>query len=239
MDTVLNANSVTKIYKSGANETIAVDEISLAVNKGEFIAIVGPSGSGKTTLLAMLAALLSPTNGQVTIDNIDLKKMSDAERVKFRREKIGFTFQSNNLLPFLTVQENVEMMLRLNNTLNASTKEYARDLLINLGLEERLNYLPNQLSGGQRQRVSIARALVHNPSLVLADEPTASLDTERAYQVVKTFSDLIHEQKKAGIIVTHDLRMCIYVDRVIQMMDGKVENILSTRQQIDDFMACG
>ena len=106
-------------------------------------------------------------------------------------------------------------------------------------MEDRLNYLPNQLSGGQRQRVTIARALVHNPSLVLADEPTASLDTERAYQVVKIFSDLIHEQKKAGIIVTHDLRMCIYVDRVIQMMDGKVENILSTRQEIDDFMACG
>lgn len=239
MDTVLNANSVTKIYKSGSNETIAVDDISLSVGKGEFIAIVGPSGSGKTTLLAMLAALLTPTNGKVSIDDIDLKKMSDAERVRFRREKIGFTFQSNNLLPFLTVQENVEMMLRLNNTFNAATKEYARDLLFGLGMEDRLSYLPNQLSGGQRQRVSIARALVHNPSLVLADEPTASLDTERAYQVVKTFSDLIHEQKKAGIIVTHDLRMCIYVDRVIQMMDGKVENILSTRQEIDDFMACG
>ena len=105
-------------------------------------------------------------------------------------------------------------------------------------MEERLNYLPSQLSGGERQRVSIARALVHNPSLVLADEPTASLDSERAYQVVKIFSDLIHEQKKAGIMVTHDLRMCIYVDRVIQMMDGKVENILSTRKEIDDFMAC-
>jgi putative ABC transport system ATP-binding protein len=165
--------------------------------------------------------------------------MSEKERVKFRREKIGFTFQSNNLLPFLNVRENVEMMLRLNNSYSPETKEYGLDLLYRLGMEDRLNYLPSQLSGGQRQRVTIARALVHNPSLVLADEPTASLDTERAYQVVKIFSDLIHEQKKAGIIVTHDLRMCIYVDRVIQMMDGKVENILSTRQEIDDFMACG
>jgi len=190
-------------------------------------------------MLAMLAALLSPTHGSVTIDNVDLAHLGDAQRVKFRRERIGFTFQANNLLPYLTVQENVELMLRLNNNLNTETKAFAKDLLIRLGLEERLKYLPNQLSGGQKQRVAIARSLVHNPSLVLADEPTASLDTERAYQVVKIFSDLIHEQNKAGIIVTHDLRMCIYVDRVIQMMDGKVENILSTRKDIDDFMACG
>jgi putative ABC transport system ATP-binding protein len=238
-DTVLQANSVRKVYKSGSNETIAVDEISLEIKKGEFIAIVGPSGSGKTTLLAMLAALLSPTEGDVFIDNLNLNELNESKRVKFRREKIGFTFQSNNLLPFLTGQENVEMMLRLNKAFGPTTKEYARDLLCRLGLEERLNYLPSQLSGGERQRVSIARALVHNPSLVLADEPTASLDSERAYQVVKIFSDLIHEQNKAGIMVTHDLRMCIYVDRVIQMMDGKVENILSTRKEIDDFMACG
>jgi putative ABC transport system ATP-binding protein len=239
MDTVLQAKSISKIYKSGANETLAVDDISLSVGKGEFIAIVGPSGSGKTTMLAILAALLTPTHGDVTIDDINLHTMGEKERVKFRREKIGFTFQSNNLLPFLNVRENVEMMLRLNNSYTPETKEYCLDLLARLGMEDRLNYLPNQLSGGQRQRVTIARALVHNPSLVLADEPTASLDTERAYQVVKIFSDLIHEQNKAGIIVTHDLRMCIYVDRVIQMMDGKVENILSTRQEIDDFMACG
>lgn len=239
METVLQANSISKIYKSGSNETVAVDDISLSVGKGEFIAIVGPSGSGKTTMLAILAALLTPTHGEVSIDNIDLRNMSEKQRVKFRREKIGFTFQSNNLLPFLNVRENVEMMLRLNNTYTSESKEYGLDLLYRLGMEDRLNYLPNQLSGGQRQRVTIARALVHNPSLVLADEPTASLDTERAYQVVKIFSDLIHEQKKAGIIVTHDLRMCIYVDRVIQMMDGKIENILSTRQEIDDFMACG
>jgi putative ABC transport system ATP-binding protein len=186
----------------------------------------------------MLAALLSPTHGTVTIDNVDLARLGDAQKVKFRRERIGFTFQANNLLPYLTVQENVELMLRLNNALTLETKAFAKDLLVRLGLEDRLKYLPNQLSGGQKQRVAIARSLVHNPSLVLADEPTASLDTERAYQVVKIFSDLIHEQNKAGIIVTHDLRMCIYVDKVIQMMDGKVENILSTRKEIDDFMAC-
>lgn len=238
MEPVLFANDVSKIYKSGSNTVNAVDKVSLDVKQGEFIALVGPSGSGKTTMLAMLAALLKPTDGSVTIDGQDLGRMNDGQRVKFRREKIGFTFQANNLVPYLTVLENVEMMLRLNDQLTPENRKFARELLERLGLEERLNYLPNQLSGGQKQRVAIARSLVHNPSLVLADEPTASLDTERAYQVTKIFADLIHEQNKAGIMVTHDLRMCIYVDRVVQMMDGKVENVLSTRAEIDDFMAC-
>ncbi len=238
MDTVLHAENVTKIYRSGSNEVRAVDSIDLSVKRGEFIALVGPSGSGKTTMLAMLAALLNPTAGKVSIDNVDLSQLGDSQKVKFRRERIGFTFQANNLLPYLTVQENVELMLRLNYSLTPQSSLFTRELLTRLGLEDRLNYLPAQLSGGQKQRVAIARSLVHNPSLVLADEPTASLDTERAYQVVKIFSDLIHEQNKAGIMVTHDLRMCIYVDKVIQMMDGKVENILSTRKDIDDFMAC-
>jgi putative ABC transport system ATP-binding protein len=238
MEPVLFANDVSKIYKTGSNTVNAVDKVSLDVKKGEFIALVGPSGSGKTTMLAMLAALLKPTEGAVTIDGQDLSHMNDGQRVKFRREKIGFTFQANNLVPYLTVLENVEMMLRLNGQLTTENRKFARDLVERLGLEERLNYLPNQLSGGQKQRVAIARSLVHNPSLVLADEPTASLDTERAYQVTKIFADLIHEQNKAGIMVTHDLRMCIYVDRVVQMMDGKVENVLSTRAEIDDFMAC-
>ncbi len=239
MEPVLLASSVSKIYKTGTGQITAVDEVDMSVKKGEFIALVGPSGSGKTTMLAMLAALLKPTHGNVSIDGIDLANLSDGDRVKFRREKIGFTFQANNLVPYLTVLENVEMMLRLNGDFNDKTRAYARDLLGRLGLEERLNSLPNQLSGGQKQRVAIARSLVHNPSLVLADEPTASLDTERAYQVTKIFADLIHEQEKAGIMVTHDLRMCIHVDKVVQMMDGKVENVLSTRQEIDDFMACG
>ncbi len=238
MDTVLNASQVTKIYKSGPIQVTAVDSVNLSVKKGEFVALVGPSGSGKTTMLAMLAALLNPSQGEVSIDGTNLATLKDHQKVQFRRERIGFTFQANNLVPYLTALENVEMMLRLNGSHSSQSREYARELLYRLGLEERQNNLPSQLSGGQKQRVAIARSLVHNPSLVLADEPTASLDTERAYQVVKIFSDLIHEQNKAGIIVTHDLRMCIYVDKVIQMMDGKVERVLSTRREIDDFMAC-
>jgi len=238
MQPVLIAESVSKIYSNNGSSVRAVDNVSLDVKAGEFVALVGPSGSGKTTMLAVLASLLRPTLGHVQIDGHDLNNMNETERVRFRREKIGFTFQNNNLLPYLTVQENVEMMLKLNQKLDKEGRERARQLLIWLGLEDRLNSLPNRLSGGQKQRVAIARSLIHNPSLVLADEPTANLDSERAYQVVKVFSDLIHEQNKAGIMVTHDLRLCIYVDKVIQMRDGKIEQVLTTRQEIDDFIAC-
>ena len=226
MNYILETKSVSKTYNSNDISVRAVDNASIQVKEGELVALVGPSGSGKTTMLAMLAALLSPSEGQVIIDQHDLSKMKESDRVKFRREKIGFTFQANNLVPYLTVLENVEMMLRLNKNLNIAGKQRSLELLTRLGLGDRLYNLPNQLSGGQKQRVAIARALIHNPSLVLADEPTASLDTERAFQVVQIFSDLVHEQKKAGIMVTHDLRMVRYADKVIQMMDGKVTNVI-------------
>ena len=226
MNNILETITVSKIYTTSDNTVRAVDSASIEVKTGEFVALVGPSGSGKTTMLAMLAALLSPSEGKVIIDGHDLTKMKESERVKFRRERIGFTFQANNLVPYLTVRENVEMMLRLNGKLDKAGKQSVSELLSRLGLSDRANNLPNQLSGGQKQRVAIARALIHNPSLVLADEPTSSLDTERAFQVVEIFSDLIHEQKKAGIMVTHDLRMVRYVDKVIQMMDGKVVNVI-------------
>ena len=224
----LETKSVLKTYPLDGQLIRAVDEVSVQVRAGEFVALVGPSGSGKTTLLAILAALLSPTAGQVLVDGQDLAKMKEAERVAFRREKIGFTFQANNLVPYLTAQENVELMLRLNGRLDKAGRARAQDLLGRLGLGERLHNLPGQMSGGQQQRVAIARALIHNPALVLADEPTASLDTERARQVVQTFAELIHEQNRAGIMVTHDLRLVAYTDRVIQMQDGRVARIYTT-----------
>jgi putative ABC transport system ATP-binding protein len=184
-------------------------------------------------MLAMLAALLTPSAGSIIIDGHNLAQMKESQRTRFRREKIGFTFQQNNLLPFLTAQENVELMLRLNNKFDKKGQERAIELLTRLGLGERLHNLPSQLSGGQQQRVAIARALIHNPQLVLADEPTASLDTERAFQVVETFAHLIHEQNRAGIMVTHDLRMCQFVDKVIQMLDGKIERVIEQRSEIE------
>ena len=228
----LETKSVVKTYQTESGTIYAVDTVSLQVAAGEFVALVGPSGSGKTTMLSMLAALLQPSAGQILLDGADLAGMGDTERVAMRREKIGFTFQANNLVPYLSAVENVELMLRLNRKLDKTGKIRARELLARLGLGERLNNLPGQMSGGQQQRVAIARALIHNPSLVLADEPTASLDTERAYQVVETFAGLIHEQNRAGIMVTHDLRMCEFVDRVLQMQDGKLVRIYSTREEI-------
>jgi len=238
MNPVIETHAVTKIYQSGHLSVKAVDQISININRGEFVGLVGPSGSGKTTMLAILAALLKPSEGKVFVDQLNLAEMNEAKRVEFRRRKIGFTFQSNNLLPYLSVRENVEFMLRLNNQYNSATRQKALDLLIRLGLEDRLDNLPNQLSGGQRQRVSIARSLIHDPAVVLADEPTANLDTERAYQVTKLFADLIHEQNKAGIMVTHDLRMCKYVDKIIQLEDGKIASILDSRQAIDNMVSC-
>lgn len=231
----LEIKSIIKTYPSENGEFNAVDDVSFSVKHGEFVALVGPSGSGKTTMLSMLAALLSPTSGQILIDGQDLATMTDAQRVAFRREKIGFTFQANNMVPYLTALENVELMLRLNKRYNKASQLRSKELLSRLGLGTRLNNLPSQMSGGQQQRVAIARALIHEPTLVLADEPTASLDTERAYQVVETFANLIHEQGRAGIMVTHDLRMCQYVDRVFEMRDGKLDRVIANKDEIVAF----
>ncbi len=228
----LEVKDLVKTFALDGTTINAVDNVSFQVKSGEFAALVGPSGSGKTTMLSILAALLSPTSGQVLIDGQDLAKMNEKRRVKLRRENIGFTFQSNNLIPFLTARENVEFMLRLNGKANKAGRLRAAEILARLGLSDRLHNLPAQLSGGQQQRVAIARALIHNPSVVLADEPTASLDTERAFQVVETFAHLIHENNRAGIIVTHDLRLCQYVDRVLQMQDGKLVRTYETKKEI-------
>jgi putative ABC transport system ATP-binding protein len=230
---VIETDRVTKIYDGTGLTVKAVDEVSIQVKAGEFIGLVGPSGSGKTTMLAMLATLLRETEGKILIDGQDLGSMTDRERTKFRREKIGFTFQANNLVPYLTALENVELMLRLNKRNGRDCRVRAKELLERLGLGDRLDNLPSQLSGGQQQRVAIARALIHNPSVVLADEPTASLDTERANQVVQIFADLIHEENRAGIMVTHDLRMMKYVDKVIQMVDGNIARVITVRADID------
>ncbi|MBX0328970.1 ABC transporter ATP-binding protein [Oscillochloris sp. ZM17-4] len=218
----LETQSVSKIYHMQGSEIRAVDAVSLQIQPGEFVALAGPSGSGKTTMLALLAGLLHPDDGEVLINGRSLRTMRKAELAAFRLTHIGFTFQSNNLVPYLTVRENVELMLRLNGALDQQGRARAVELLTRLDLGKRLDNLPSQLSGGQQQRVAIARALVHEPSIVLADEPTASLDTSRAHQVVSTLANLIHEQGRAGVMVSHDLRMCAYADRVLHMEDGRL-----------------
>ncbi len=184
-------------------------------------------------------ARLSHTSGEVFIDGQELSKMGERERVALRRRRIGFTFQSNNLIPYLTAKENVEFMLRLNGLDGRGGRSRPDELLGRLGLADRLHSLPAQLSGGEQQRVAIARALIHDPALVLADEPTAALDTQRAFQVVETFANLIHEQNRTGIIVTHDLRMCVHVDRVLQMRDGKLVRVYESKQEIKELAGVG
>ena len=237
MTVAVAAHNLTKIYGEGVERVQAVDDVSLAVHEGEFVALVGPSGSGKTTMLAMLAGLLKPTAGSITIEGRDLAQLSESNLTRFRREHVGFTFQSNNLVPYLTAKDNVELMLRLNHKSLKNGVVKSEVLLDRLGLGQRLHHYPNQLSGGQQQRVAIARALIHEPTLVLADEPTASLDSTMAHQVVRTFAELIHEQNRTGIMVTHDLRMCKYVDRVIMMQDGRIARILTERAEIDALAA--
>jgi putative ABC transport system ATP-binding protein len=230
---VLSTRSVTKIYELEDQVITAVDRVSMELFSGEFVALVGPSGSGKTSMLAMIAGLLTPTGGEICLDGQELGQMRESKRSRVRREKIGFTFQANNLVNYLTALENVELMLRLNSRYDKAGRRRSIELLERLGLEDRLDNLPAQLSGGQRQRVAIARSLIHEPQLVLADEPTASLDTTLAHQVVETFAELVHEQNRAGIMVTHDLRMVGYCDRVFEMEDGHLKNIVSDHAQID------
>jgi len=231
----LVAEGLRKTYQLGRQTIDAVDGVSLTLRRGEFVALVGPSGSGKTSILAMLAGLLRPTEGRVRIAGEDLGELADRRLAGFRRRNIGFTFQQNNLIPYLTVLENVTLMLSLNGRYDAAGALRARELLERLGLGDRLRSLPSQLSGGQQQRVAIARALIHQPAVVLADEPTASLDTERAHQVVDTFANLIHHDRRAGIMVTHDLRMCRVVDRVIVLRDGAVDRTLEDPAAIARF----
>lgn len=233
MKTVLKAEGLGKEYYLDGEVIAAVDDVSFELAAGEFIGLVGPSGSGKTTLLAMIAGLLIPTSGGINIAGTELSELNNGQLAELRRRKIGFTFQANNLVSYLNALENVELMLRLNGIFSEAGRDRARELLVRLGLGDRLKNLPSQLSAGQRQRIAIARSLIHEPDLVLADEPTASLDTNLAHQVVETFAQLIHEQGRAGIMVTHDLRMCRYMDRVIQIVDGRIFSSTNEREQIE------
>jgi putative ABC transport system ATP-binding protein len=225
---VLEVRELVKTFTVDGAPIHAVDHVSFNVNQGEFVGLVGPSGSGKTTLLSILAALLTPTSGEVLIDGQQLSMIDERQRVRLRRSPIGFTYQTNNLIPFLTAKENGSDV----ETERRNGRSRVRTAVDTFPAGDHLHFLPGQMSGGQQQRVAIARALIHNPALVLADEPTAALDTERAYQVVQTFAGLIHERGGGGIMVTHDLRMCKYVDRVLQMRDGRLIAEFSTPLEI-------
>jgi putative ABC transport system ATP-binding protein len=210
------------VYGAGHTEVRALCHATLELRDNEFLALLGPSGSGKTTLLSVIGGLLSPTEGTVTIGETALTELSKKEQTRFRANRVGFVFQGFNLVPFLTARENLTVMASISDSPRAEIEERADQLLEELGLAERHDNLPEELSGGERQRVAIGRALVSDPDLILVDEPTASLDTELGTQVVQLLASEIKSRGKAGIMVTHDLRMVDYTDRTVRILDGEL-----------------
>ena len=229
---LLQVHEVRKTYGSGHTEVVALASATMAVEEGEFVALLGPSGSGKSTLISIIGGLLTPTSGTVTVNGTEVTSLSPREMTKFRAERVGFVFQSANLVPFLSARENMLYAANLVKTPRKQARARADQLLEELGLADRAKNLPDQLSGGERQRVAIGRALMNDPALILVDEPTAALDTERGRQVVELLRKEIKSRGKTGIMVTHDLRMVEYTDRVFEILDGKLTHVESADQLV-------
>ena len=218
--TGLVLDKVKKSFKEGDSIVQALQEVSLKVEQGEFIAIIGPSGSGKSTLLSIAGALLQPTSGSVLVNNTDIAKLKEKDLSSFRLTGVGFILQTSNLIPYLNVLDQLLLVLKMAGKVTEENKAFAKQLLTELGLGEKLGKFPNELSGGERQRVAIARAFVNNSDIILADEPTASLDSNRAFEVVKLIRKEVKERNKAAVMVTHDERMLEFCDKVYRMEDG-------------------
>jgi len=222
----LEVNKLVKDYGSGRIIVHAVKDATFSIESGHFIAVVGPSGSGKTTLLSMLGGLLKPTSGTITINGLQVEKLYSQQQQEYRRDHIGFIFQTNRLLPFLTARENLLLMKKIGPSDRRIMDERAQQLIDELGLTSRANALVTELSGGERQRVAIARAIMRDPEMVLADEPTANLDSELGKRVVQNLIDVVKERNKIGIMVTHDLNMADLADAILEMRDGHLTNNL-------------
>ena len=220
---ILETINLKKVYGKEETEVVALDNVSISVNKGEFIAIVGPSGSGKSTLLHLLGGIEKPSSGIVKIDKQDIYSLSESKLAKYRRQNIGFIFQQYNLIPVLNVRENIEMPLMLDKS--CIDKEYIEDLIEFLGLENRQMHLPNQLSGGQQQRVAIARALAAKPAIVLADEPTGNLDTKTANEVIQLLKKSIKKYNQTLVMITHNEQIAKNADRMISIVDGNIKEL--------------
>ncbi|RUL53534.1 MULTISPECIES: ABC transporter ATP-binding protein [Lysinibacillus] len=218
--TGLVLKNVTKSFKEGDTMVDALKNVSLTVEPGDFIAIIGPSGSGKSTLLSIAGALLQPSKGEVLVNGTDIGKMKEKELSSFRLTDIGFILQTSNLIPYLNVLDQLLLVCKMKGKVTSKEIDLAKTLLNNLGLGGKLTKFPNELSGGERQRVAIARAFVNNSNIILADEPTASLDSNRAFEVVKQIKKEVKDRNKAAVMVTHDERMLEFCDKVYRMADG-------------------
>lgn len=217
---ILEVKNLSKVYGKGETMVKALDNVSFTVDQGEFVAIIGPSGSGKSTLLHILGGVDTPTSGSVIINNTDISILNETALAIFRRRQIGLIYQFYNLIPILTVEENITLPLLLDG--RKPDKKMIESLVERLGLEKRLKYLPNQLSGGQQQRVSIGRAMVNNPALMLADEPTGNLDSENSREIISLMRKLNKENNQTVIIITHDEKIALSADRIISVEDGRI-----------------
>lgn len=224
MQTVIDAHNITKVYNPDTVPVHAINGVHLHMEKGEFTALVGPSGSGKTTLLNILGGLDRPTTGRVVVGGVDITALSDNELIDFRLRNIGFVFQAFNLIPVLTAKENVEFIMLLEKTPTVERERRSAFLLQQVGLEDKMHVRPAQLSGGQQQRVAVARALASKPTFILADEPTANLDSQSASNLLDIMAKLNVEENMTFIFSTHDRRVIERARRVITLVDGKVQS---------------
>lgn len=218
---ILDVKNLSKTYGKGDTMVKALDGVSFSVEQGEFVAIIGPSGSGKSTLLHILGGVDTPTSGSVIINDTDISQLDETALAIFRRRQIGLIYQFYNLIPILTVEENLTPPLLLDG--RKPDKKQVQTLIDKLGLSHRLAHLPNQLSGGQQQRVSIGRALVNNPALLLADEPTGNLDSENSKEIIALLRHFNKEFKQTVIIITHDEKIALSADRIISIEDGRIK----------------
>lgn len=217
---ILKVEHVSKLYGKGQTSVTALDDVSFTVEQGEFVAIIGPSGSGKSTLLHILGGVDTPTKGKVYVDGNDMYTLNESALAIFRRRQIGLIYQFYNLIPVLNVEENITLPLLLDH--RQIQKDHFNDLVHTLGLQDRLQHLPNELSGGQQQRVSIGRALIASPTLVLADEPTGNLDRKNSEEIISLLKTLHKEKNQTLIIITHDESIALQADRILSIEDGKI-----------------
>jgi putative ABC transport system ATP-binding protein len=228
---LVSASNLSKVYGGGNVAVTALDNVSLDVGPGEFVAVMGPSGCGKSTLLHLLGGLDQPTKGKVTIEGADLNNLDDNQLTELRRRKIGFVFQFYNLIPVLDAVENTALPITLDGAPQTKAREQAKEWLGKVGLGDRQHHRPDQLSGGQQQRVAVARALVMNPALLLADEPTGNLDTRASDDIASLLRQVANEWERSVVVVTHDPRIAAYADRIVFLKDGSVveETILEPK----------
>lgn len=217
---IIKLEKVSKIYGMGDSKVVALREVDLNIKKGSRVSIIGPSGSGKSTLLHIIGGVNSPSRGSVVVDNTDITKLKDEELAVYRRRKLGFVFQAYHLIPVLSVEENINMGILLDH--KKPNKGYIEEIMNMLGIWEKRKVLPNQLSGGQQQRVAIARALANQPSIILADEPTGSLDTKNGHEVMNLLNESVIKYSQTLVLITHNIDLARETDRIIKIEDGQI-----------------